>query len=82
VTDAGARRELEKRLRELQRAYYANPRDTSIPPRYLEALGARRRLESAARSGPRLHLGAGGHRIDGWINVDIARDGSTDLLAD
>ncbi|HEX4440170.1 MAG TPA: methyltransferase domain-containing protein [Thermoanaerobaculia bacterium] len=79
-----ARRSLEKRLRALQRAYYENPRDTSVPPEYLRTLSEMRRLSGGGRTGtgPRLHLGCGGHRIEGWINVDLAPDGSTDALAD
>jgi len=74
---------LAKRLRALQRAYYENPRDTTIPPEYLRTLSEVRRLSGGAMgTGPRLHLGCGGHRIERWINVDLARTGSTDLLAD
>lgn len=78
-----SRRSLEKRLRALQRDYYENPRDAAIPPEYLKTLREiRRQAVTAAAGGPRLHLGCGAHRIEGWVNVDLAPDGSTDLLAD
>jgi predicted SAM-dependent methyltransferase len=77
-------RSLEKRLRALQRAYYTDPRDESITPEYLRTLADMRRLAGGgeASAAPRLHLGCGGHRLDGWINLDLSPDGSTDVLAD
>lgn len=66
---------LRRTLRGLQRRYYAG--DASAIPEYLATL-ARARVRPQGRA---VHLGAGGHRLDGWINVDVVREG-VDLLAD
>jgi predicted SAM-dependent methyltransferase len=31
---------------------------------------------------PRLHLGCGDHRIEGWVNADVASSAAVDVLAD
>lgn len=76
----------EHRLRALQRAYYDSPaRDDAVILEYLSVLReARRSAEREAGrpfASPRLHLGCGGHRIEGWVNVDVERPGS-DVVAD
>lgn len=62
-------------LRRLQDRYYRG--DTSAIPEYLSTLAQWRVRPTTAA----VHLGAGGHRMDGWINVDVLPD-SVDLLAD
>jgi predicted SAM-dependent methyltransferase len=72
---------LRRELRRLQSAYYRGPAADagSIAGSYLATLDrARAHFPSPARA---VHLGAGGHRLRGWINVDIVRDG-VDVLAD
>ncbi|HYC93261.1 MAG TPA: methyltransferase domain-containing protein [Thermoanaerobaculia bacterium] len=63
------------KLRRLQERYYRG--DASAIPEYLATL-AQARKRPAGRA---VHLGAGGHHLDGWINVDVLPDGA-DLLAD
>jgi predicted SAM-dependent methyltransferase len=79
-------RGVERRLRRLQRAYYDAPaRDDAVILEYLSTLREARTAaeREAARpfASPRLHLGSGGHRIEGWVNVDLEPAG-TDVLAD
>jgi len=69
---------LDRTLRRLQSRYYEG--DSSAIPEYLTTLAQARAL-AGRRPRRALHLGAGGHRIDGWINVDVLPDG-VDLLAD
>jgi predicted SAM-dependent methyltransferase len=66
---------LRRTLRRLQNRYYTG--DVSAIPEYLATL-AKGRQRPTVRA---LHLGAGGHHLDGWINVDVVRDG-VDVLAD
>jgi predicted SAM-dependent methyltransferase len=86
VTAAG-RSDLERRLRELQREYYELPaRDDRVILEYLETLAQARSAWAAELGqplrGPRLHLGCGDHRLEGWINVDVAKTSAAGLLAD
>ncbi|HVG25752.1 MAG TPA: methyltransferase domain-containing protein [Thermoanaerobaculia bacterium] len=69
---------LDRTLRQLQSRYYRG--DTSAIPEYLTTLAQARALVNAPRARA-VHLGAGGHHLDGWINVDLLPDGA-DLLAD
>jgi predicted SAM-dependent methyltransferase len=83
-------RRLERALRSTQREYYASPRDRvpELFSRYAKALAearaltlaAERRRRPAAGRETKLHLGCGGHQIEGWWNVDLQRSG--DLQAD
>lgn len=66
---------LRRALRRLQNRYYAG--DAAAVPEYLTTL-AQARTRPTVRA---LHLGAGGHHLDGWINVDVLPDG-VDVLAD
>jgi len=73
---------LRKRLRALQKAYYLTPRkEEAIIPEYFSALAAIRELVVPPSGDRRLHLGCGGHRIEGWINVDISPSLAIDLQA-
>jgi predicted SAM-dependent methyltransferase len=79
-------RRLEKRLRELHDEYYADAsNETAVIQQYLrvlaEARGVERLRHSEAARGPRLHLGAGDHRLEGWFNVDLVRSSAVDVLA-
>ncbi|HEY0155722.1 MAG TPA: methyltransferase domain-containing protein [Thermoanaerobaculia bacterium] len=81
VTERVALWRLRRQLRRLQGEYYRG--DASGAPAtaasYLATLDrARSFLPSPSRA---VHLGAGGHRLRGWINVDLVRDGA-DVLAD
>jgi predicted SAM-dependent methyltransferase len=81
VTERVALWRLRRELRRLQERYYrGGPAEAgAIAGEYLAALDrARSFFPSPARA---VHLGAGGHRLRGWINVDIVRDG-VDVLAD
>lgn len=76
----------DRRLRRLQSAYYEAPgKDEAVILEYLRTLAEAR--EAVAReagrplASPRLHLGCGGHRLEGWINVDLEPPG-TDVAAD
>lgn len=74
-----------RQLRSLQSHYYrgsaADAGATAMS--YISTLAAARAvwMKSAASTRKRLHLGAGDHHIDGWINVDLVR-GAADVLAD
>jgi len=63
-----------RRLRELQRAYYEAPeKNDAVILEYLRVLAEARAAETAnLRDRPRaLHVGSGGHYLEGWINVDL-----------
>ncbi len=80
-----ALRDLESRLRELQRAYYEAPaRDEAVILEYFATLARARALAQtdAAPAAPRLHLGCGDHRLDGWWNLDVSPSGAVDVLVD
>jgi len=69
---------LRRALRRLQKRYSVG--DDSAIPEYLRTLAEARAIGGRLpRRG--LHLGAGGHHVDGWINVDVLPDG-VELLAD
>lgn len=70
-----------RKLRKLQRAYLRG--DASVIPAYLATLAAARELWLGAPGPDKVcvHLGAGGHRIGGWVNVDVLPAG-VDVLAD
>ena len=64
-----------RRLRRLQAEYLGGTRpDSEVIPEYFDALAAARDLDrqrQPAHAGPLVHLGSGGHHLDGWINVDV-----------
>jgi predicted SAM-dependent methyltransferase len=75
---------LERKLRRLQDHYYAGDAAgaAAVAAEYSAILESARRLWLGGI--PRLravHLGAGGHRLTGWVNVDLAPPG-VDVLAD
>jgi predicted SAM-dependent methyltransferase len=76
----------DRRLRELQDAYYDAPeKDDSIILEYLRVLAEARqaaRTAGVTEATPRLHIGCGAHLLEGWINVDLRFDGDPDLRAD
>jgi predicted SAM-dependent methyltransferase len=80
-------RRLEKRLRELHDAYYADAsNEAAVIPQYLrvlaEARGVERLRHPEPPRGPRVHLGAGDHRLEGWTNVDVLASPAVDVRAD
>ncbi len=79
--------ELEGRLRELQRAYYEpSVKDDAVILEYLTTLARARGVWAAQLDrpmrGPRLHLGCGDHRLENWVNVDVAKTFAAGLIAD
>ena len=79
--------DLERRLRELQRAYYEpSVKDETVILDYLATLARARSVWAAELGrplrGPRLHLGCGDHRLEGWVNADLSRTFASGLLAD
>lgn len=85
VVDRVALWRLRRRLRTLQQRYFRGSADdaASTAGEYLSTLDAARSLWLRDREDrqTRVHLGAGGHRLRGWINVDLATD-VADVLAD
>ncbi|HEY2797839.1 MAG TPA: methyltransferase domain-containing protein [Thermoanaerobaculia bacterium] len=80
-------RRLEKRLRELHDAYYTDAsNEAAVIQQYLrvlaEARGVERMRHPEPARGPRLHLGAGDHRLEGWLNADLLGSSAVDLRAD
>lgn len=78
---------IERKLDRLQSAYYDAPEhDESTIVAYLAALAearaAQRSTTGTEFAAPRLHLGSGGYRVEGWINLDIFPDDSVDVVAD
>ena len=73
-----------RRLHALQRRYYRG--DESAVPEYIASLAEARKAHLAkvklAKKPVALHLGSGGHHIDGWINVDFAIGDRPDVVAD
>jgi predicted SAM-dependent methyltransferase len=72
---------LDRELRRLQRSYLRG--ETTAIPEYLATL-ARARALWLKGTPPRkrcVHLGAGGHHLEDWINVDVLPAG-VDVLAD
>ena len=84
------RSDLERRLRELQRDYYepasGKTRDDAVILDYLATLARARAVWAGEVGrplrGPRLHLGCGDHRLEDWINADVAKTFAAGLLAD
>ncbi len=75
---------LRRELRRLGEAYWnADSKDESIVASYVAGLA---QLRSATGTGtarePALHLGSGGHRLDGWINADLVPGTDTDAVLD
>ncbi|HEX8252166.1 MAG TPA: methyltransferase domain-containing protein [Thermoanaerobaculia bacterium] len=83
VADRVALWRLRRELRRLQERYYSGgPQEVaSIAGQYLATLERARSLTLPSSSLRRVHLGAGGHHLRGWVNVDIVREG-VDVLAD
>jgi predicted SAM-dependent methyltransferase len=86
VVDRVALWRLRRRLRALQQRYARGTAADApaIAGEYLSTLEAARQLWLGGREQlpqRRVHLGAGGHRLRGWINVDLATD-VADVLAD
>lgn len=80
-------RDAERRLRELQSEYYGAPRkNDAVILEYLRVLAEARRLSAdtapAPLQSPRVHLACGDHRLEGWINVDLAPSGAVDAVVD
>lgn len=78
---------LERRLRQLQNAYYdGEKKDEAVIIDYFRTLEAARTLYLTAAAGGRfprrVHLGSGDHRIAGWINVDLDPAMAVDVAAD
>lgn len=75
---------IERRLRTLGEAYWtSDAKNDSLIAAYITDLARLRELTATGR--PRdiaLHLGSGGHRLEGWINADIAASPSTDVVFD
>lgn len=72
---------LERRLARVARRYQRG--DVSAVAEYIETLAQARALwlGNAPRGKKNVHLGAGGHHIQSWINVDVLPAG-VDVLAD
>lgn len=68
-----------RKLRGLQRAYYARPSDAANVVEYVEML---RQIRGSARRSRAVHAGSGDHYIDGWINVDFGVSDLVDVAAD
>ncbi len=81
-------RKTKHRLRRLQEEYWRGLRgETEVIPEYISILARLRGQDSAQRdrrpSDPpittKLHLGSGGHNIEGWINADLGFDSGMSL---
>lgn len=72
-------------LRRLQDRYYRGPVESAAATAgaYLNTLESARELalRGHATTGTHVHLGAGGHKLRGWINVDIVPD-VAEVIAD
>lgn len=83
-----ALRRLERRLRELQDAYYdADRGDEPLTTEYFRTLEEARTIyldehPRAHTHQHKIHLGSGDHRIQGWINVDLTPMMPVDVVAD
>src|ERR1051325_1492868 len=76
---------LRRRLRALQRAYYAGPEGSeSVIGEYLRVLAdARdRELRRVDAKPVAVHVGSGGHHIAGWINIDFLSAPPVDVCTD
>jgi predicted SAM-dependent methyltransferase len=78
---------LQRRLRELQDAYYdAAETDENVIDDYFRTLEAARTLYLqsllAPGEGRKIHLGSGDHYLAGWINIDRDVTMQVDLVAD
>lgn len=78
-------RRQEKALDRLQREYHeGGTKSDAVIQEYLIVLERARALyerDHPVASARRLHVGSGGHRIRGWINIDMVPDASVDILA-
>jgi predicted SAM-dependent methyltransferase len=76
-----ARQKLKRRLRRLQHEYYSGARDENVVvPEYIAVLSQLR--ATTGRHAGFLHIGSGGHHIDGWVNLDLAFDRGMTVCAD
>lgn len=77
-----------RRLRKLQRAYYAGPEGSEqVIGEYLRVLAEARedelqRARGDAKPPVALHVGSGGHHIPRWINIDFLSAPPVDVSAD
>ena len=78
------KQKLRRRLRALHDRYYDAPStEVATIAEYLTTLEELRSIETSGKlGGPRLHLGCGEHRMEGWINTDFAMTGAQDVLLD
>jgi predicted SAM-dependent methyltransferase len=73
-----------RRLKQLQGAYYdARTKNEAVIADYFRLL-AEARAEELRGAPPRVcvHVGSGGHSLDGWIDVDLDPVSPVDLAAD
>lgn len=83
-----ARRKDLRRLARLQEDYYRFRRpESEVIPDYIAALANLRRTDRArhAAAGARVrcvHLGSGGHHLEGWVNTDRVFDPGMSVCAD
>lgn len=82
------------RLRDLQRAYYeGTAKDDGVIAEYLRVLALAREAEmnnarqaelgdAGAERVVALHIGSGGHYLDGWVNLDLDPNPPVDVAAD
>lgn len=75
---------VRRRLRRLGEAYWnAAAKDDAIIASYVAELARLRGMTGNGNpEGAALHLGSGGHRIEGWINADILPGRHCDLVFD
>ena len=75
---------MRRRLRRLADDYWqSEAKDESLIAAYIAGLAQIRNLTGTGKPKERaLHLGSGGHRLEGWINADITPSPSIDAVFD